>query len=154
MRPPVQYELIGSRRGIRQRAENRRRICLILFNLARPHNSMEPTLSKAPPLQGLSSKASTYVYELFKNHLPNDAVYHSYEHTLETAKAAEMIGREEGLQHEDLLLVTLAAWFHDAGFVDGAAGHEKRSAQIARDFLTAEGIPEDRKSTRLNSSHV
>ncbi len=103
---------------------------------------MEPTLSKAPPLQGLSSKASTYVYELFKNHLPNDAVYHSYEHTLETAKAAEMIGREEGLQHEDLLLVTLAAWFHDAGFVDGAAGHEKRSAQIARDFLTAEGIPD------------
>lgn len=98
---------------------------------------------KAPPADLLIARASAHVYELFKEKLPRDVVYHSYEHTVETAKAAEKIGRKEGLDDEDMLFVLLAAWFHDTGFIEGAEDHEERSADRAREFLTEQGLPED-----------
>lgn len=104
---------------------------------------MESTVSDAPPSHTLAAKASAYVYELFKNELPENALYHSYEHTVETAKAVEKLGREAELADEDLFLASLAAWFHDAGYVEGADQHEKRSAAIAREFLKKEGLSAD-----------
>ena len=88
-------------------------------------------------------KAALFVYDLFKERLPEDITYHSYGHTLETASAAEKIGKKEGLDEEELFLVTLAAWFHDIGFVEGRDEHEKRSAGIAREFLQKEGLDEN-----------
>lgn len=105
---------------------------------------MEQTVSEAPSAQILTARASAYVYELFKRDLPEDALYHSYEHTVETAKAVDTLGREEGLDEEELLLTSLAAWFHDAGYVEGAEGHEKRSARIAKKFMDEEEISDDR----------
>ncbi|MEX0747532.1 MAG: Pycsar system effector family protein, partial [Rhodothermales bacterium] len=90
----------------------------------------------------LVDRASLFLYDLFKERLPEDVTYHSYEHTVETAKAAEDIGRKEGLDDDQLLLVTLAAWFHDAGFVEGRDEHEKRSAMLAREYLEKEGLDE------------
>lgn len=100
-------------------------------------------IEKAPPADLLIARASAYVYELFKNELPRDVLYHSYDHTVETAKAADRIGREEGLSDEDMLLVMLAAWFHDTGFIEGADDHEERSVARAREFLTEQGFAED-----------
>ncbi len=101
------------------------------------------TIEKAPEADLLIARASAYVYELFKERLPSDVIYHSYEHTVETAKAAADIASEEGLGEEDLLLVLLAAWFHDTGFVDGYENHEQRSVHVAREFLTEHELPED-----------
>jgi predicted metal-dependent HD superfamily phosphohydrolase len=97
------------------------------------------TIDKAPP-DLLIEKASSYAYELFKEKLPADVTYHSYEHTLETARAAEKIGRSEGLGERELRLVLLAAWLHDVGFVEGGEEHERRSAEIAGEFLEQEGL--------------
>jgi predicted metal-dependent HD superfamily phosphohydrolase len=85
-------------------------------------------------------KSSTHVYELFKEHLPEDVLYHSYEHTVEAAKAADRIGRSEGLDGEDLTVVLLAAWFHDVGYIEGPDDHERRSARLAREFLEDQGL--------------
>lgn len=104
---------------------------------------MNTSVDEAAPEQILTAKASAFVYELFKNDLPKSALYHSYEHTVETAKAAEKIGREEDLDEESLFLVLLAAWFHDAGFVEGHDNHEKRSVRIAREFLEEHGLSDD-----------
>lgn len=101
------------------------------------------TIEKAPEADLLIARASAYVYELFKERLPTEFIYHSYEHTVETAKAAAEIGQEEGLEDEDLLLVQLAAWFHDAGFVDGYDDHEQRSVHVAREFLADQGLTDD-----------
>lgn len=92
----------------------------------------------------LVGKASTHVYARFKEALPEDLLYHSYEHTVETAKAADRIGRAEGLDEEALSLVVLAAWFHDVGYVDDPEDHERRSAQAARTFLEKEGVSDPR----------
>ncbi len=102
------------------------------------------TIEKPPRPDIIIARASAYVYELFKDNLPRDVTYHSYEHTVETAKAAEKIGREEGLDEEDLLLVILAAWFHDTGYIEGADQHEERSAMRARAYLSEQGLSEDR----------
>lgn len=88
----------------------------------------------------LVPKVSAYVYDLFKKRLPKDVLYHSYEHTFETAKAAEKIGKDEGLDETELLLVTLAAWFHDAGYTEGHVDHERRSVAIAHEFLKGEQL--------------
>lgn len=108
-------------------------------------------IEKRPKADVIIAKASSHVYELFKAELPRDVIYHSYEHTVETAQAAEKIGRNEGLDEEDLFLVVLAAWFHDTGFMEGADQHEERSAARAREFLSAQGVPEGQisKAERL-----
>lgn len=100
------------------------------------------TIEKAPPTDFLIARASAHVYELFKDNLSPDITYHSYEHTVETAKAADEIGLEEGLDEKELLIVRLAAWFHDTGFIEGHDQHEQRSSRLAREFLSEHGLPE------------
>lgn len=108
---------------------------------------MSTTAIEKPPRADLViARASAYVYELFKENLPRDMTYHSYQHTVETAKAADKIARKENLSNEDKMLVVLAAWFHDTGYIEGADGHEERSAERAREFLSKQGIPDDRIS--------
>lgn len=101
------------------------------------------TVEKPPAADVLIARVSSHVYDLFKKELPNDVIYHSYEHTVETAKAADKIGRNEDLSDKDLFLVLLAAWFHDTGFIEGADKHEERSAERAREFLSGEGLDEE-----------
>ena len=100
------------------------------------------TIEKDPRAEMLIGRASAYVYELFKDKLSPDITYHSYEHTVETAKAAVEIGVAEGLEEKSLQHVRLAAWFHDTGFVEGHDNHEERSARLAREFLLNEDLPE------------
>lgn len=46
----------------------------------------------------------------------------------------------ENLSIEESLLVELAAWFHDTGYIEGCKNHEERSAEIAKDFMATEGF--------------
>src|SRR5260221_7176684 len=89
-------------------------------------------------------KASDFVYQLFQETLPEWAVYHNYDHTVETVEAAEEIGQDSKLNKSELEIVALAAWFHDTGYTDGSAGHEERSAEIASKFLVEAGYPHER----------
>ena len=102
------------------------------------------TAEKVSPADLLIARTSSHVYELFKERLPEEITYHSYGHTLETARAAEKIGRKEGLKNGELHLVLLAAWMHDIGFIEGGDDHEQRSAAMAREFLEGEGQSEDK----------
>ena len=101
------------------------------------------TAEKPSPADHLIARAASHVYEQFKEKLPAEITYHSYEHTLETVQAVEKIGRKEGLKNGELRLVLLAAWMHDIGFVEGGDEHEKRSALMAREFLQKEGLKEN-----------
>lgn len=89
-------------------------------------------------------KASDYVYQLFQEKLPEWAVYHNYDHTVETVEAAEEIGQDSKLNKSELEMVALAAWFHDTGYTAGTDGHEEKSAEIASNFLRENGYPDDR----------
>ncbi len=81
-----------------------------------------------------------YVKERLGIELPDAFCYHSLRHTQDVVIAAVEFGLAEGVGAEELKWLQAAAWFHDLGYVAGCAlGHEERSAEIARDRLTAWG---------------
>ena len=85
-------------------------------------------------------EASQYVYRLLKEDLPDDIYFHTYLHTSDVVRAATRIGEGSGISQKELSLLTLAAWFHDVGFVRGASDHEQSSVEIASEFLSDKGL--------------
>ena len=62
--------------------------------------------------------------------------YHNRSHTAEVVENAERIARTEGITDErELLLLMMAALFHDTGFLYVNTGHEEKSCMIAMDEL-------------------
>jgi len=90
----------------------------------------------------LLQEARTYVEALIKEKKPQWVKYHDFNHAESVVKACQTIGAASNLGEEDLEGVTLAAWFHDAGYVQGIDGHEERSADLAASFLAERGYPE------------
>ncbi|WP_163070131.1 HD domain-containing protein, partial [Acinetobacter nosocomialis] len=45
---------------------------------------------------------------------------------------------------EDAELLLVAAWLHDAGYIEGDQNHEKRSATIAEAFLKDNNFSEEK----------
>lgn len=85
-------------------------------------------------------KAEEQVTALYESRLPSWARYHTLNHTREVAASCGEIGAGMKLTPEQMETVVLAAWFHDAGYVDGSQDHEERSAGAAKIFLQSEGL--------------
>jgi len=92
----------------------------------------------------LLEKASAHVNALFRERKPDWARFHTAEHAKAVVQACREIGTACDLSAEDLEVVTLAAWFHDAGYVEGIQGHEERSADMAANFLHEHGYPDEK----------
>lgn len=86
------------------------------------------------------NKVKDVVFNKLKQELPNDLYYHGPHHTLDVMEAAERIGRSEGLSEEDLMLVKLAALFHDSGFLNKYRDNEVEGAKFAKEFLPKYGF--------------
>ncbi len=84
----------------------------------------------------LRQKVQRYIKTLFENDLDVKYVYHNYKHTWETVQAAIEIGKGSGLSDYDLLIVEIAAWFHDVGYIESWYNHEILSAQMAESYLS------------------
>jgi uncharacterized protein len=70
--------------------------------------------------------------------------YHNIDHTLDVLAQAEQIALSEGVSSgKDLLLVKVAALFHDTGFLYTYSGHEEKSCEIAREKLHPHFSPAD-----------
>jgi predicted metal-dependent HD superfamily phosphohydrolase len=96
------------------------------------------------PKERLIQKARAHVEALIQATKPEWVTYHNFEHAKAVAWAAKTIGTACDLSADDLEDVMLAAWFHDAGYVEAIEGHEERSVEIAAAFLQNEGYPPDR----------
>jgi len=92
----------------------------------------------------LVRKATAYVEGLFRAKKPEWVKFHSFRHARAVAKASQEIGTACRLNAEDLETVTLAAWFHDTGYLEGIDGHEEKSVEIAAAFLRDNGYPEEK----------
>jgi predicted metal-dependent HD superfamily phosphohydrolase len=108
--------------------------------------------------KSITGQAEQYVRDYFDLHPNSKLLYHNLYHTERVVKAARQIGQHYQLGDTDQLIVTVAAWFHDLGYLQGgAAGHEERGAQMAVDFLqgkavdttTVEGVRSCILATRL-----
>ncbi|HEY3251128.1 MAG TPA: Pycsar system effector family protein [Ignavibacteria bacterium] len=89
-------------------------------------------------------KAETYVNKLFNEKLPAGMIYHNYVHALEAVEYARKIAKKSDLNEEDTEIVTLAAWFHDIGYLEVYKGHEDKSIEMAREFLQENRYPEEK----------
>lgn len=86
--------------------------------------------------------AQQYVTAQYQDHPHPNLVYHNLEHTRQVVAAAAQISAHYRLQDTDLLVVYIAAWFHDLGYLLGAsATHEETGASLARNFLNEQKVP-------------
>lgn len=98
-------------------------------------------ITQSPP-QNLTSAAEKYVKQYFRDHIDEKYFYHNFQHTCDVIEAARRLAVGYTLSPKDTEALILAAWFHDTGYDQGAAGHEARGQVNARRFLTQHGYPE------------
>lgn len=91
-----------------------------------------------------------FVFDLFKNSLPKNIVYHNQNHTLQVVKAVNEIALAENISDEDMETLLLAAWFHDLGFTKELKNHEEISKKIVAEFLSKRGFSK-RKINKIQS---
>lgn len=78
---------------------------------------------------------SDHVTSLLTEKLNKNFIYHNLLHTKEVVNSAREIGIHSGLSDNEIDLLTIAAWFHDTGFISGTQYHEMESIRIATNFL-------------------
>jgi predicted metal-dependent HD superfamily phosphohydrolase len=61
--------------------------------------------------------------------------YHDERHTIDVIEKTQLIGARESVEERDLVLLKIAALFHDTGFLYVRALHEKKSVEIFRESL-------------------
>lgn len=81
-----------------------------------------------------------FVFNLFKNELPNTFIYHNYTHTERVLKSTREIIEHSTLTEEDILVLELTALLHDVGYVKGCENHEEESVKIATAFLKEQNV--------------
>jgi predicted metal-dependent HD superfamily phosphohydrolase len=92
----------------------------------------------------LVTKAGPYVEAFMKARKPDWIIFHTFQHAKAVVKACKEIGAASRLSDGDQEVVTLAAWFHDTGYVETVDGHEEKSVRIAESFLRENGFPEEK----------
>ncbi|WP_230687744.1 Pycsar system effector family protein [Hymenobacter ruricola] len=97
----------------------------------------KPPKAKASPLV---KEAQAYVTDLFARELPAQLSYHSLRHTEAVVKECRVLAAAAGLTPDDAEALLLAAWFHDAGYLDVYDGHEFRSMERAGAWLAEHGV--------------
>src|SRR6185503_12258207 len=95
-------------------------------------------------------KASDYVFNLLREKLPANHIYHNFQHSSDVVESTEEIAEAVDLSKEDTEIVMLAAWFHDTGFIEKDEGHEEKSKEIAGRFLKENLYPQEKIEKILN----
>ncbi len=88
-------------------------------------------------------EAAAFITILFKERLDSKYSFHNLEHTKNVVRAIETICKAEKIDQEMTDTLLLAAWFHDAGYIEGECNHEKRSIKFALDFLQNKNISDN-----------
>ncbi|NJB84841.1 putative metal-dependent HD superfamily phosphohydrolase [Lewinella marina] len=100
---------------------------------------MDPAIESAELLH----EAESYVEDYIRDHIDPRYVYHNFQHTVAVVEAAMELAQAYDLSDRELLIVRLAAWFHDTGYNEGWEDHEVRSADNAERFLRERDIDDE-----------
>ncbi len=73
--------------------------------------------------------------DLLAENLPEYLTYHSLEHTLYVFDRVMHIGKKEGVSESDMVLLKIAALYHDMGFINTNIEHEQEGCKIAKTKL-------------------
>ncbi len=87
--------------------------------------------------------AEKEITKLFQKAGTSLLVYHNLSHTRSVVTHASEMAKFYAMSDQDFFIVVTAAWFHDAGYLDGPLEeHEVRSARLARVFLERNQVDE------------
>ena len=80
---------------------------------------------------------------LLKDQVPQTYYYHDHLHTLYVLDKALEMGRYENCTEKEMELLTIAALWHDTGYINIYTGHEEEGCRLARQYLPGYGLSED-----------
>ena len=69
-------------------------------------------------------------------------LYHNFVHVKEVRDGVMELAEAYKLNDREKKILEIAAWMHDAGYIDGHVDHEDKSAELAENFLRQEGMEE------------
>lgn len=84
--------------------------------------------------------AEKYVVNLFKNKLSELYNYHNLNHTLGVVAAVKTMAKNYDFSDQELEHLTVAAWFHDTGYIEGSLNHEDKGIEFVTQFLSENGL--------------
>lgn len=87
------------------------------------------------PAISIVKRAAAYVTSLMEENLPKAMYFHNLGHTQRVVNAVIEIAGHCKLKRQELTILTVAAWFHDTGYLYHYKGHEDTSMIIAGTFL-------------------
>lgn len=83
----------------------------------------------------LVKQARKYVKNFFTRKRAKRFPYHNFGHTKKVVKQAVKMAKFYQLSEDEVLILILAAWFHDVGYFIDPTNHEQQSAREAACFL-------------------
>ena len=86
-------------------------------------------------MDNLLKDTKEYVFSLLQKELDSHIIYHNFPHTLRVVEKLQELIKGENVTEKEALLLNIAAWFHDVGFINGSQNHEESGVIIAKKFL-------------------
>ena len=84
----------------------------------------------------LYKKTEQYVTALFNDNRKPELIFHNLDHTLNVVARTKEIAGHYYLSENDMLVVYIAAWFHDTGYLFADPGHhEEKSVELMQEFM-------------------
>ncbi len=95
--------------------------------------SKNPLLLKKGKLNPVN--AGQCAISVLTQQLEKERYYHCVEHTLNVVESVTRIGKAEGISNEEMLLLRIAAYYHDLGYIGNGENHEKVSCTYTQPTL-------------------
>lgn len=80
-------------------------------------------------------KAYSFLLDKLEEKLPKWLTYHNLQHTKDVVAAVQYLAKCENASETEYKLLSTAAAFHDAGFIEGYDDHEEISCGVAMRYL-------------------
>lgn len=81
-------------------------------------------------------KTEQYVTGLFHDNIKPELIFHNLAHTTDVVDRTKEIAGHYYLSETDMLIVYVAAWFHDTGYLfTDAEHHEEKSVELMQEFM-------------------
>ncbi len=83
-------------------------------------------------------KAADYVRDLFEKNPGDKLFFHNLHHTETVVERTKEIAAHYNLSEKDMLVLYIAAWFHDTGhlFSQTMKNHEEKSVDVMKKFMS------------------
>ena len=91
-------------------------------------------------MNNILTQTKNHIYQLFETEDCSKLFFHDYQHTVEVVQTIRTIHQALKIEPPKALLLEIAAWFHDVGYLYTYHQHEAKSIALAKAFLTSQKV--------------